>query len=33
MFRIQFGPDAAGRVVELTGQYSNGRTDGNERSN
>jgi hypothetical protein len=33
MFRIQFGRDGAGRVVELTGQYSNGRTDGNERSN
>jgi len=32
MFRIQFGRDETERVVELTGQYSNGQTDGNERS-
>ncbi len=32
-FRIQFGRDEARRVVELTGLYANGRTDGNRRDN
>ena len=30
-FRVQFGRDEASRIVELTGLYSSGDTDGHRR--